>query len=512
MLLSHYNPRMGAADAPRRTDAMPRTANLGDASKPKAAFGEPKLAHKLALRIEAEIMRTSWPVGEVFTNQVELAERHKVSVSVVREAIRVLEQSGLLRTRRGRGGGLEVSAPMQEEVIAALRSYLALADISPDDVFAVRSLLEMQLLNELGRTGESKSAELRALLADAHWDSPVRGLTLAYRLYVKATDVVDNPVLGVFAQVLMLLGLDLIFQRQLPESRLIDDGARLATLRKRQMQAALAGDLALATDLGERSLAIVRDWHEWTGSGAHGRTAYSDEDPSGILTLIAEIRGPKSNSKLAEVVAQKMEADIQRRGLQVGDHLGTEVELLKAYGVSRGVLREAIRSLERHNIVRMARGKHGGLRVASPNPSTLMHSAELHFRFKRVSPAQVGVVSRPLQREGVELAAARVRSGDKAAKAAAVGLLRKFKRTATPSVQLNAFHAGLGELSGQPVLRFFLDTLASLAGPGAAAGGPAAHLLPGDPSACLQRVLESILSGDPKRARMELAELHLQAH
>ena len=52
--------------------------------------------------------------------------------------------------------------------------------------------------------------------------------------------------------------------------------------------------------------------------------------------------------------------------LQPGDLVGTEPELIEREGVSRALLREAVRLLEHHHIARMRRGPGGGLFVMAP--------------------------------------------------------------------------------------------------------------------------------------------------
>src|SRR5438067_13885634 len=65
--------------------------------------------------------------------------------------------------------------------------------------------------------------------------------------------------------------------------------------------------------------------------------------------------------KLGVVVARQIEAEILDRGFPVGEVVGSEAGLIERYGVSRAVLREAIRLLEHRNVAAMRRGPGGGL-------------------------------------------------------------------------------------------------------------------------------------------------------
>src|SRR5690606_28787121 len=59
-----------------------------------------------------------------------------------------------------------------------------------------------------------------------------------------------------------------------------------------------------------------------------------------------------STPKLSETVALRLAQDIETAGVTPGMCLGNESELQQRYGVSRAVLREALRPLELHEIVR----------------------------------------------------------------------------------------------------------------------------------------------------------------
>src|SRR5205809_51921 len=75
--------------------------------------------------------------------------------------------------------------------------------------------------------------------------------------------------------------------------------------------------------------------------------------------------GDPALGKLAAQVARRIEAEVVRRGWPVGESLGSEPELRTRHGVSRSVLREAVRLVEHHQVARMRRGPNGGLFVVA---------------------------------------------------------------------------------------------------------------------------------------------------
>jgi DNA-binding FadR family transcriptional regulator len=64
----------------------------------------------LADEIEQQIREACLLPGSVFASEQELQSRSKAGRSVVRHAVRLLEQRGVASMRRGVGGGLIVNA------------------------------------------------------------------------------------------------------------------------------------------------------------------------------------------------------------------------------------------------------------------------------------------------------------------------------------------------------------------------------------------------------------------
>jgi DNA-binding FadR family transcriptional regulator len=68
----------------------------------------------------------------------------------------------------------------------------------------------------------------------------------------------------------------------------------------------------------------------------------------------------KRASKLAEAVARDILSKICQGGLLPGTQLPSEAQMLSDYAVARGTLREALRILEIHGIIRIKAGTRGG--------------------------------------------------------------------------------------------------------------------------------------------------------
>jgi hypothetical protein len=101
---------------------------------------------------------------------------------------------------------------------------------------------------------------------------------------------------------------------------------------------------------------------------------------------------PSHAGTLAAQVARRIEDETIGSGRPVGHNLGSEQELQDRHGVSRAVLREAVRLLEYHGVARMRRGPGGGLIVTAPDPTASMETITLYLDYRRTGAADLVVV------------------------------------------------------------------------------------------------------------------------
>ncbi len=73
----------------------------------------------------------------------------------------------------------------------------------------------------------------------------------------------------------------------------------------------------------------------------------------------------KRGSKVAEAVARDILAGICNGGLVPGSQLPSEAQMLADYSIGRGSLREALRILEVHGIIRIKAGPSSGSLVVN---------------------------------------------------------------------------------------------------------------------------------------------------
>jgi GntR family transcriptional repressor for pyruvate dehydrogenase complex len=83
----------------------------------------------VASRIGERILSGEWPVGSGLPSETALAQTLGVNRSTMREAIRVLEENGMLRRRPG-GKRLFVSAPRDTEIATRMKAAMVLQKMS----------------------------------------------------------------------------------------------------------------------------------------------------------------------------------------------------------------------------------------------------------------------------------------------------------------------------------------------------------------------------------------------
>ncbi|MFJ1969464.1 FadR/GntR family transcriptional regulator [Streptomyces sp. NPDC087903] len=494
---------------------MATAADLEPAdSEPESdsAVGEPDarvgtLAAQIARRIEADVIRRGWPVGESLGSEVDLRERFGVSRAVLREAVRLVEHHQVAKMRRGPNGGLFVCAPDAGPATRAMVIYLEYVGTSVTDLLHARLLLEPIAAGlAADRVTEDGIDTLRATLGDevAHWDEP--GVHSQDPLHPVLGQLSGNPALHLFIDVLTRLTARYAHtSRRLSKAEMHTAKETSHEAHRAVVDAVIAGDAARAQTALGAHLESVAAWIEKHRVRRRGpRIAGNVVEPE-------LVEGPRA--KLAEVVAARIHDDIAARGWQVGQVLGSEADLLARYGVSRAVLREAVRLLEYHSVARMRRGPGGGLVVAEPEPQASIDTMALFLEYQGVTGDDLRIVRNAVELGIVARVAVRQAEGD----AEVADRLAKAVRWTTEGPAEDArkadlFHAELAELAHNPVLSLFLSIITELFRRHAAGRD---RPLPGDTAAeevqhVHQRVLDAILEGDAGLARHRMRR-HLDA-
>ncbi|CAB5693826.1 L-lactate utilization operon repressor [Delftia tsuruhatensis] len=160
--------------------------------------------------------------------------------------------------------------------------------------------------------------------------------------------------------------------------------------------------------------------------------------------------------KLADQVAQQLEARIRSGNLQPGQKLPTEAELVQQLEVSRTVVREAVSQLKSRNLVESRQGSGMYVKTAGIEP---LDFEGLPAAGKN-AVIQIAEVRRALEAEVAELAARRRSEEDMQRIHRAEEALAEAVRLGRDGVQEDMdFHRAIAQASGNPFLISTLDYL-----------------------------------------------------
>lgn len=95
----------------------------------------------IAAQLEAQVLSGELPMGSTLPGETTLASRFAVSRSTIREAIRLLEQIGIIRRAEGRNK-LQITAPRAAEIGARMRTAFILQDTTFEQLWEVLTATE----------------------------------------------------------------------------------------------------------------------------------------------------------------------------------------------------------------------------------------------------------------------------------------------------------------------------------------------------------------------------------
>lgn len=204
--------------------------------------------------------------------------------------------------------------------------------------------------------------------------------------------------------------------------------------------------------------------------------------------------------RLSDKVEDSMVQTILSRGLKPGDRLPSERELGDQFGVSRTVIREAVRSLAAKGLIEVRTGS--GLRVARLDPSTVSQSMNFLLRGNGgLDYEKVHEVRSMLEEHVAGLAAERARDEDierlRAICDHMAAVLDDPEAASRADVE---FHRAIAQMTYNELYTILIDTIGdvmlevrrqTMNMPGRASNALRAH----------RRILSKIAARDPAGAR-----------
>lgn len=455
----------------------------------------PKLAQTLAQRIEREILNRHLPVGHRLGTELELLARYKVSRAVLREAIRMVERHRLGETRRGFGGGLFVAQPPRDAMARVLSRYLESAGVGVPELFEARRYIEAVTVGcAAERITDEGARDLRKIVADRELVlSSEDELRIHERFHTAIAELARNPVLALFVQAMHQVSQDIGLSPDLTEAELRKAQTTLWEEKRNIAEAIVAGDAGRARCLMNGHL-LEREEHLERARPRRRRA-----------------RAGRPRGKLAETIARELSREIRSRHWSVGKRIGSEPELTERYGVSRSILREAVRMLEQHGVAEMRRGVGGGLFVAEPDPAAVVLSASVYVAHLDLDSESLQEARDALDPLAASLAAERASDDELRELGRALGRALATEDRRSFVAASRALHEQIVDLMGNRVLSLFSRVVITAAW-GDIEAGP--HRLPpgwqDDLRANHMALVVAIQERDPARARNAMLK-HLAA-
>ena len=163
----------------------------------------------LAATIGDDIATSGWQVGSVFGNESALLERYRVSRSVLREAVRLLEYHSVARMRRGPGGGLVVTEPQAQASIDTIALYLQYRRPSREDLRCVRDAIEIDNAAKVVRRRLDPAVatflDTRGLFFDGATDDMRKAAAEEFCFHLGLAQLAGNAVLDLFLRIIVEL-------------------------------------------------------------------------------------------------------------------------------------------------------------------------------------------------------------------------------------------------------------------------------------------------------------------
>lgn len=142
-------------------------------------------------------------IGDRLPSERDLCQRFGVSRVTVREALRVLEASGLIEIRVGARGGAFVSTPSKERLGEGLADLMTLAPLTPANITEARRVIEVGILPfVVQRATEQDVAGLRRLV-DEGYEALSRDaytMSLSASFHVAISACAHNPAIETLVQ------------------------------------------------------------------------------------------------------------------------------------------------------------------------------------------------------------------------------------------------------------------------------------------------------------------------
>lgn len=247
-----------------------------------------------------------------------------------------------------------------------------------------------------------------------------------------------------------------------------------------------------------------------TSTGSTAKAARSKVVPGGSASKSTKVNRVSDGRRLGEVLAEQIEDEILENRYPVGTVLGSEVELLKRYGVSRAIFREAVRIVDFHGVASMRRGPGGGLVVAEPNLDAVVRAVTLQLQHGRIPPQQLNETRVAIEQLCIDMAIDHMTPArrrrlqehlDHEEELIREGPSQGLIKGRNPT---HDFHIIVAEITGNPAIELFVRILGRLTGEYSVRHAEPVERMAADVHKAHARIAEAIIAGDRDAAKRRM--------
>jgi GntR family transcriptional repressor for pyruvate dehydrogenase complex len=162
-----------------------------------------RYSEQVADLIQGKILGDNLEIGTSFPSEKDLAQEFQVSRSVIREALRILEISGLITIKKGPTGGIFVADVYHKPITNSINNLIASGRVTIDHLFDVRLLIEPHIAMEAALHAKEEDLQrLRELLGDSsqNLDDPLCLKKNNLKFHLLLAKASGNPVLSLLLE------------------------------------------------------------------------------------------------------------------------------------------------------------------------------------------------------------------------------------------------------------------------------------------------------------------------
>ncbi|WP_281249221.1 FadR/GntR family transcriptional regulator [Vannielia litorea] len=175
----------------------------------------------MAEAIKSWVVEHGMKAGDRLPAEAELIARFGMAKGTIREAMRILEAQGLVKTRTGPGGGVFVHEVSRERARALLGNYFYFKDLTIGDIYQLRQVLEPELVATLaGKLSPAVLSGLQAVIDS--YSEPSKSIEeereqhlASLQFHAMLAEQSPNPLLSFCIDFMVALLSDLTVYREL---------------------------------------------------------------------------------------------------------------------------------------------------------------------------------------------------------------------------------------------------------------------------------------------------------